>query len=75
MKAKYFECLLRARTAYLKPEYCKDNTFKINKNQFDLFYGSGKVLSEEDRYGNKPGGNDVKTPVQEEKNPQKQLSI
>ena len=59
---------------YLKPEYCKDNIYKINKNQFDLFYGSGKVLSEEDRYGNKPAGNDVKTPLQEEKNSQKQLA-
>ena len=35
---------------YLKPEYCKDNSYKIEKNKFQLFYGAGKVLSEEEQY-------------------------
>ncbi len=59
---------------YLRPGYCMDNIYNISNNSFILSYGSGKVLSEEDRYGNKPAGNDVKVPVQEEKNPQKQLT-
>jgi hypothetical protein len=59
---------------YLKPEYCRDNIYKIKDNIFSLLYGSGKVLSEEDRYGNKPGGNDVKVPLQEENNTQKELT-
>lgn len=58
---------------YLQPDYCKDNVYKISNNSFNLFYGSGKVLTEEDRYGNKPASNDVKTSVMEEKNSQKQL--
>ncbi|HEY8689600.1 MAG TPA: DUF4450 domain-containing protein [Chitinophagaceae bacterium] len=58
---------------YLQPNYCKDNIYTITNNSFSLLYGSGKVLSEEDRYGNKPAGNDVKTPVLEENNSQKQL--
>lgn len=45
---------------YLHPDYCKDNVYKISNNSFSLLYGSGKVLTEEDRYGNKPAGNDVK---------------
>lgn len=35
---------------YLKPEYCKDNLYKINKNNFTLLYGFAKPLSEEERY-------------------------
>ncbi|MEJ8819408.1 DUF4450 domain-containing protein [Lacibacter sp. H407] len=35
---------------YLKPEYCKDNIFKIQKNSFQLLYGFAKPLSEEERY-------------------------
>ncbi|MEJ8843978.1 DUF4450 domain-containing protein [Lacibacter sp. H375] len=35
---------------YLKPEYCKDNIYKINKNNFSLLYGFAKPLSEEERY-------------------------
>jgi len=35
---------------YLKPEYCTDNVFQLNKNAFSLFYGKGKVLSEDERY-------------------------
>src|SRR5205085_1695162 len=58
---------------YLQPQYCKDNSYKIKGSSFDLSYGSGKVLTEEDRYGNKPAGNDLKTPVVEEVNPQKHL--
>jgi hypothetical protein len=30
---------------YLQPDYCKDNTYTINKNSFHLLYGTGKVLS------------------------------
>jgi hypothetical protein len=59
---------------YLKPDNCKDNLFKITNNSFSLLYGSGKVLSEEDRYGNKPAGNDVVTPIIGENNSQKQLT-
>lgn len=35
---------------YLKPEYCKDNIFKIKQNSFQLLYGFAKPLSEEERY-------------------------
>jgi hypothetical protein len=35
---------------YLKPEYCKDNLFMINKNNFSLLYGFAKPLNEEERY-------------------------
>lgn len=35
---------------YLKPEYCKDNRYEINGNAFTLKYGTGEILSEEDRY-------------------------
>lgn len=35
---------------YLKPEYCKDNVYKITKNNFSLLYGFAKPLSEEERY-------------------------
>ncbi|MBC8053415.1 MAG: DUF4450 domain-containing protein [Sphingobacteriaceae bacterium] len=35
---------------YLKPEYCNDNSIKLNKNAFSLSFGSGRVLSEAERY-------------------------
>ncbi len=35
---------------YLKPEYCKDNLYKIKQNSFQLLYGFSKPLSEEERY-------------------------
>lgn len=35
---------------YLQPENCKDNAYKIDKNSFLLIYGSGRVLTEEERY-------------------------
>lgn len=35
---------------YMQADYCKDNIYRINKNSFDLLYGFGKVLSEEERY-------------------------
>ena len=38
---------------YLKPEYCTDNRYAITKDQFLLRYGTGEILSEEDRYENK----------------------
>jgi len=34
----------------LKPEYCTDNIYSINKNQFSLYFGSKKPLTEEERY-------------------------
>ncbi|MEO8109070.1 MAG: DUF4450 domain-containing protein [Ginsengibacter sp.] len=35
---------------YLQPDYCKDNFYQIKKNTFQLSYGTGKVLTEEERY-------------------------
>jgi len=35
---------------YLKPAYCVDNHFTLSNNSFLLKYGSGELLSEEDRY-------------------------
>lgn len=35
---------------YLKPEYCKDNLYRISQNSFQLLYGFVKPLSEEERY-------------------------
>ncbi len=35
---------------YLQPTYCADNSFKLTNNTFSLQYGSGKVLSESERY-------------------------
>jgi hypothetical protein len=31
---------------YLKSEYCTDNRYILNKNNFTLFYGSGKIISD-----------------------------
>ncbi|HYM93411.1 MAG TPA: DUF4450 domain-containing protein, partial [Chitinophagaceae bacterium] len=52
---------------YLQAENCKDNIYKIDKNSFQVVYGSGKVLTEEERYeiqhlpeNNKPVTEDVK---------------
>lgn len=38
---------------YLKPEYCTDNRYTILDDHFKLRYGTGEILSEEDRYENK----------------------
>ncbi|MBC7949164.1 MAG: DUF4450 domain-containing protein [Chitinophagaceae bacterium] len=35
---------------YLHADNCKDNAYSIGKNFFHLSYGSGKVLTEEERY-------------------------
>lgn len=35
---------------YLKPENCKDNLYTISKNSFHLLFGTGRVLTEEERY-------------------------
>lgn len=35
---------------YLKPENCSDNVYRISADRFILSYGSGKVLTEEERY-------------------------
>lgn len=35
---------------YLQPEYCKDNVYTISKNSFHLLYGTGRVLTEDERY-------------------------
>lgn len=35
---------------YLKPEYCKDNRYAIDKNIFQLTYGFTKAQTEEERY-------------------------
>ena len=39
---------------YLKPEYCKDNIFKIKQNSFQLLYGFAKPLTEEEQGGTTP---------------------
>ncbi|MEO8172536.1 MAG: DUF4450 domain-containing protein, partial [Sediminibacterium sp.] len=38
---------------YLKPEYCIDNRYTILDGHFKLRYGTGEILSEDDRYENK----------------------
>lgn len=35
---------------YLKPGYCTGNIYQINKNNFTLYFGSKKPVSEEGRY-------------------------
>lgn len=35
---------------YLKAENCKDNSYRVKDNSFLLSYGTGKVLTEEERY-------------------------
>ncbi|HEX2631005.1 MAG TPA: DUF4450 domain-containing protein [Chitinophagaceae bacterium] len=35
---------------YLHPENCTDNSYQLNQNSFHLYYGTGKVLTEEQRY-------------------------
>src|SRR6478735_5769880 len=47
---------------YLKPEYCTDNRYTIKEDQFLLRYGTGEILSEEDRYENKNLPGDKITP-------------
>lgn len=58
---------------YLQAENCKDNIYKIDKNSFQLLYGSGKILTEEERYEiqNLPENN---KPVADNVNNQKQLN-
>ncbi len=34
---------------YMQPDYCKDNIYEVTKNQFQLWYGFTKPLSEKDR--------------------------
>jgi Domain of unknown function (DUF4450)/Bacterial alpha-L-rhamnosidase 6 hairpin glycosidase domain len=47
---------------YLKPEYCTDNRYTINGNQFILNYGSG-LVAEWDPYVNKNFATDTVKPV------------
>jgi hypothetical protein len=35
---------------YLHADNCKDNSYTLDKNSFHLLYGTGKVLTEEERY-------------------------
>jgi hypothetical protein len=35
---------------YLNAENCRDNSYSIDKNSFHLSYGTGKVLSDDERY-------------------------
>lgn len=35
---------------YLKPENCTDNSYQLSDDKFILNYGTGKVLTEEERY-------------------------
>ncbi|WP_114790828.1 DUF4450 domain-containing protein [Niabella yanshanensis] len=35
---------------YLQPAYCKDNQYQLQKNNFRLYYGFTKPLSEDERY-------------------------
>ena len=35
---------------YLKPEYCKDNIFQLDKNTFSLHYGFTRALTDDERY-------------------------
>ncbi|MBN1924573.1 MAG: DUF4450 domain-containing protein, partial [Prolixibacteraceae bacterium] len=37
---------------YLKPENCTDNEYFINDNSFNLYYGSGRNLSDNELYEN-----------------------
>src|SRR5205809_6654896 len=41
---------IRNPSFYLQEENCKDNIYKIDKNSFQLLYGSGKSITEEERY-------------------------
>ncbi|MBK8090311.1 MAG: DUF4450 domain-containing protein [Chitinophagaceae bacterium] len=47
---------------YLKPEYCTDNSYVINNNNFLLKYGTG-VVAEWDPYVNKNFATDTVKPV------------
>jgi hypothetical protein len=56
---------------YLQTENCKDNIYKIDKNSFQLLYGTGKILTEEERYemkqlpeNNKPDTDNIKNQKQ-----------
>lgn len=37
---------------YLQPEYCEGNEFIQNDNSFDVYYGTGRILTETERYEN-----------------------
>lgn len=37
---------------YLKPEYCSTNEYLISGNQFNVYYGSGRMLSDNEVYEN-----------------------
>ncbi len=37
---------------YLKPEYCTDNEYVLQKNNFNLYFGSGRDRSVNERYEN-----------------------
>ena len=47
---------------YLKPEYCIDNRYTINKDHFMVRFGTGEILSEQDRYENKNLPGEKNTP-------------
>ena len=47
---------------YLKPEYCTDNSYSINRNNFLLKYGTG-LVAEWDPYVNKNFAKDTVKPV------------
>ncbi len=38
---------------YLKPKYCMDNEFDISGNSFTLYFGSGRIRTEAERYENR----------------------
>ncbi len=37
---------------YLKPEYCADNEYEVQQNSFQLYFGSGRYRSVNERYEN-----------------------
>ncbi|HSC37333.1 MAG TPA: DUF4450 domain-containing protein, partial [Chitinophagaceae bacterium] len=60
---------------YLQPGYCKDNSYSIQNNTFRLYFGTGKVATEEERYeiNQRPANNDNAIPAAKTKNNLKQL--
>jgi hypothetical protein len=52
---------------YLKPEYCKGNSYLINNTSFALKY-TGKAASDADRYEIKQGANDKPDEITSQKN-------
>ena len=55
---------------YLKPEYCYDNEYFVQGNSFNLYYGTGRSLSENELYENhyKPTSEELESTRLEEKN-------